>query len=103
MFLLYHVRLIRLMAFASKYCSDFMKHNKRRKARPTAHFPASVRYTNDTSCLRYNNITTLHKMDEQTLNQYRADDPPTVVPLAIKPHFIALEHNEQKYAHYISQ
>lgn len=42
------------------------------------------------------------KMDSTTRQQYLADDPPTVVPLAIKPHFEALSNDEQKYAHYIS-
>ncbi|KAK3716411.1 hypothetical protein LTR37_006561 [Vermiconidia calcicola] len=42
-------------------------------------------------------------MDEVTLKQYLADDPPTVVPLAIKPHFEALSEREKKYAHYISR
>lgn len=42
-------------------------------------------------------------MDDVTLKQYLADDPPTVVPLAIKPHFEALNGKEKKYAHYISR
>jgi hypothetical protein len=42
-------------------------------------------------------------MDDATLKQYLADDPPTVVPLAIKPHFDALNDKEKKYAHYISR
>lgn len=42
-------------------------------------------------------------MDQSTLKQYLADDPPTVVPLAIKPHFEALNDKERKYAHYISR
>jgi dipeptidyl-peptidase-3 len=42
-------------------------------------------------------------MDDSTLKQYLADDPPTVVPLAIKPHFEALGDKEKKYAHYISR
>jgi len=37
------------------------------------------------------------------LKQYLADSPPTVVPLAIKPHFEALNDREKKYAHYISR
>lgn len=44
-----------------------------------------------------------NKMDESTLKQYLADDPPTIVPLAIKPHFEALAQKEKKYAHYISR
>ncbi|EME49997.1 hypothetical protein DOTSEDRAFT_68754 [Dothistroma septosporum NZE10] len=42
-------------------------------------------------------------MDEATLKQYLADDPPTIVPLSIKPHFEALSTREKKYAHYISR
>ena len=42
-------------------------------------------------------------MDQSTLKQYLADDPPTIVPLAIKPHFDALQPKEKKYAHYISR
>lgn len=42
-------------------------------------------------------------IDAGTLKQYLADDPPTVVPLAIKPHFDALNDQEKKYAHYISR
>nr|POE50155.1 dipeptidyl peptidase 3 [Quercus suber] len=36
-------------------------------------------------------------MDEATLKQYLADDPPTVVPLAIKPHFEALNDLVLRY------
>jgi hypothetical protein len=35
--------------------------------------------------------------------QYYADSPPTVVPLAIKPHFEALTNQQKLYAHYISR
>lgn len=42
-------------------------------------------------------------MDAATKQQFLADDPPTIVPLAIKPHFEALGPKEQKYAHHISQ
>lgn len=42
-------------------------------------------------------------MDETTLKQYLADDPPTCAPLAIKPHFEALNQQEKHYAHYISR
>lgn len=42
-------------------------------------------------------------IDGATLKQYLADDPPTVVPLSIKPHFDALNNKEKKYAHYISR
>lgn len=45
----------------------------------------------------------LEKLDEGTLSQYLADDPPTVVVLAIKPHFDALNDKEKRYAHYISR
>jgi dipeptidyl-peptidase-3 len=41
-------------------------------------------------------------IDKDILKQYLADDPPTVVPLAIKPHFEALNDEEKLYAHYIS-
>lgn len=38
------------------------------------------------------------------VSQYLADSPPTVVPLAIKPHFEAGLTDEQKlYAHHISK
>ncbi|KAF2722797.1 dipeptidyl-peptidase III [Polychaeton citri CBS 116435] len=43
------------------------------------------------------------KIDESTLKQYLADDPPTVVPLTIRPHFEALSDKEKRYAHYISR
>ncbi|GAM87694.1 hypothetical protein ANO11243_057210 [Dothideomycetidae sp. 11243] len=42
-------------------------------------------------------------MDAVTKQQYFTDDPPTIVPLGIKPHFEALDATEQKYAHYISR
>ncbi|KAF2833102.1 dipeptidyl-peptidase III [Ophiobolus disseminans] len=41
-------------------------------------------------------------IDSETLNQYLTDNPPTVVPLAIKPHFDALTDKEKLYAHHIS-
>jgi dipeptidyl-peptidase-3 len=41
-------------------------------------------------------------IDSETLKQYLADNPPTVVPLAIKPHFDALTDKEKLYAHHIS-
>lgn len=41
-------------------------------------------------------------LDNETLKQYLADDPPTIVPLAIKPHFEALSDKEKLYAHHIS-
>ncbi|OCK78914.1 dipeptidyl-peptidase III [Lepidopterella palustris CBS 459.81] len=41
-------------------------------------------------------------MDSESLKQYLADDPPTIVPLQIKPHFEALSEQEKHYAHYIS-
>ncbi|KAF2152883.1 dipeptidyl peptidase III [Myriangium duriaei CBS 260.36] len=42
-------------------------------------------------------------MDATTKQQYLADDPPTVVPLSIKPHFEALNSQEKLYAHWISR
>ncbi|KIW06886.1 uncharacterized protein PV09_02560 [Verruconis gallopava] len=41
-------------------------------------------------------------MDPEMIKHYLADSPPTVVPLAIKPHFEALNDQEKLYAHYIS-
>lgn len=41
-------------------------------------------------------------IEAETLKQYLADSPPTVVPLAIKPHFEALNDKEKLYAHHLS-
>jgi dipeptidyl-peptidase-3 len=41
-------------------------------------------------------------IDAETLKQYLADSPPTVVPLTIKPHFEALSDKEKLYAHHLS-
>jgi dipeptidyl-peptidase III len=41
-------------------------------------------------------------IDQDILKHYLADSPPTIVPLAIKPHFEALSAKEKLYAHYIS-
>jgi hypothetical protein len=41
-------------------------------------------------------------IDSETLKQYLADSPPTIVPLAIKPHFDALSDKEKLYAHHLS-
>jgi len=40
--------------------------------------------------------------DGDTFKHYLADSPPTIVPLSIKPHFEALDEQEQFYAHHIS-
>jgi dipeptidyl-peptidase-3 len=42
-------------------------------------------------------------IDSATLQQYLADSPPSVVPLAIKPHFEALNDQQKLYAHHISK
>ncbi|KAL9578892.1 MAG: hypothetical protein Q9212_005427 [Teloschistes hypoglaucus] len=42
-------------------------------------------------------------MDERSISQYYADQPPTVVSLAIKPHFEALTDEQKLYAHNISR
>lgn len=64
--------------------------------------------TTSTSSLRQRLFSTTAIMyeasiDQDTLKQYLADDPPTIVPLSIKPHFEALNNKEKKYAHYISR
>jgi len=41
-------------------------------------------------------------IDAESLKQYLADNPPAVVPLAIKPHFESLSDKEKLYAHHIS-
>jgi dipeptidyl-peptidase-3 len=41
-------------------------------------------------------------IESETLKQYLADSPPTVVPLTIKPHFDALSDKEKLYAHHLS-
>jgi len=41
-------------------------------------------------------------IDAETLKQYLADSPPTIVPLAIRPHFEALSDKEKRYAHHLS-
>jgi len=41
----------------------------------------------------------LLKMD---LSHYLADSPPSVVPLAIKPHFEELGNEQKLYAHFLS-
>ncbi|KAF2691208.1 dipeptidyl-peptidase III [Lentithecium fluviatile CBS 122367] len=41
-------------------------------------------------------------IESETLKQYLADNPPSVVPLAIKPHFESLSDKEKLYAHHIS-
>ena len=39
----------------------------------------------------------------ENLGQYLADAPPTIVPLAVKPHFEALSNEQKLYAHYVSR
>jgi hypothetical protein len=41
-------------------------------------------------------------IDEAVLKNYLTDDPPTVVNLAIKPHFEALSDREKLYSHWLS-
>jgi dipeptidyl-peptidase III len=41
-------------------------------------------------------------IDEEILKHYLADNPPSVVPLTIKPYFEALNEEEKLYAHYLS-
>jgi hypothetical protein len=41
-------------------------------------------------------------IDQAVLKNYLTDDPPTVVNLAIKPHFEALEEKEKLYSHWLS-
>ncbi|OCK87261.1 dipeptidyl-peptidase III [Cenococcum geophilum 1.58] len=41
-------------------------------------------------------------MESESLKQYLADSPPSIVPLQIKPHFEALSGGEKLYAHYLS-
>jgi hypothetical protein len=63
----------------------------------------SPQQTNITN-IHPDSLSQFHKMaiDPETLKQYLADNPPSVVPLAIKPHFEALSDQEKLYAHYIS-
>lgn len=49
------------------------------------------------------NLPFTESIDPETLKHYFADDPPSVVQLAIKPHFEALSDTEKLYAHYISK
>lgn len=41
-------------------------------------------------------------MDPEKVKNYLADDPPTIVPLVIKPHFDALTTKQKEYAHHLS-
>jgi hypothetical protein len=41
-------------------------------------------------------------IDQAVLKNYLTDDPPTVVNLAIKPHFEALSDQEKLYSHWLS-
>ena len=42
-------------------------------------------------------------MDEALVQQYLADNPPSVVPLQIRQHFEGLDKNQKLYAHHISR
>ena len=42
-------------------------------------------------------------MDNPALAAYLADSPPSVVQLAIEPHFNALTDEQKLYAHYIAR
>lgn len=42
------------------------------------------------------------KMDPEKVKNYLADDPPTIVPLSIKSHFMTLTTKQKKYAHHLS-
>jgi dipeptidyl-peptidase-3 len=46
---------------------------------------------------------TTHTPRTMDTTQYLADNPPSIVPLAIKPHFQALTHTERLYSHHLSQ
>lgn len=46
--------------------------------------------------------STAAAMDPEILKHYLADSPPTIVPLAIKPHFEALNDQQKLYSHYLS-
>ena len=39
-------------------------------------------------------------LNQEALKHYLADNPPTVVPLAIKPHFEALNTQQKLYSHF---
>lgn len=41
-------------------------------------------------------------IEAETLKQHLADNPPAIVPLAIKPHFEALSDKEKLYSHHLS-
>lgn len=43
----------------------------------------------------------MHEIDN--ISQYFADAPPTIVSLAIKPHFEALTNEQKLYAHNVSR
>jgi hypothetical protein len=54
------------------------------------------------NCTLPHTVNMSASIDSETLKQYLADNPPSVVPLTIKPHFDALTNQEKLYAHHIS-
>lgn len=41
-------------------------------------------------------------VQDHSIKHFLTDDPPTIVPLSIKPHFEALSDKQKLYAHYLS-
>jgi hypothetical protein len=63
---------------------------------------ATLSFNNNTQVLNTPIPKMTASIDSETLKQYLADSPPSVVPLTIKPHFEALTDKEKLYAHHIS-